>query len=79
MKLLGSADGNITALLDWEYAKSGDPAQDLGYAQEAVSRHLDWARFIDVYREAGGPEEGGRKTKQIPVGKNPIDAPLIGR
>ena len=51
-----AVDGNITALLDWEYAKPGDPAQDLGYAQEAVSRHLDWARFIDVYREAGGPE-----------------------
>lgn len=51
-----AVDGTITALLDWEYAKPGDPAQDLGYAQEAISRHVDWARFLDVYRQAGGPE-----------------------
>ncbi len=29
--------------------------------------------------EPGRPEEGWRKTEQIPIGKNAIDAPLIGR
>jgi aminoglycoside phosphotransferase (APT) family kinase protein len=51
-----AVDGTITALLDWEYAKPGDPAQDLGYAQEAISRHLDWSHFIDAYCKADGAE-----------------------
>jgi aminoglycoside phosphotransferase (APT) family kinase protein len=51
-----AVDGTITALLDWEYAKPGDPAQDLGYAQEAITRHLDWSHFVDAYRKADGAD-----------------------
>lgn len=49
-------DDKISAILDWEFAHIGDPAEDLGYVQVTVGRALDWARFMDCYREAGGAE-----------------------
>ncbi len=50
-------DGDqLTALLDWELAHLGNPAQDLGYCKSAVEKMTDWPRFMAAYREAGGPD-----------------------
>lgn len=46
--------GELSALLDWELAHLGNPAEDLGYARPWVERMIGWDRFLAVYREAGG-------------------------
>lgn len=47
-------DGDrITALLDWEIASVGNPAQDLGYAYHCVVRLVEWQRFMQAYVAAG--------------------------
>ena len=56
-------DGNeLTAVLDWELARIGHPAEDLGYIRPAVRKRVDWDDFMASYREGGGPAIG---TKEI--------------
>lgn len=45
----------LTALLDWELAHFGNPAEDLGYVKNWVERMIGWERFMDAYHAAGGP------------------------
>ncbi|MFA5629909.1 MAG: phosphotransferase family protein [Porticoccaceae bacterium] len=47
-------DGEISALLDWEFAHFGDPAEDLIYVRPFVEQIADWDAFIGHYRDAGG-------------------------
>lgn len=48
-------DGDVmTALLDWELAHIGHPAEDLGYCRGAVSQIVPWAEFVALYQQAGG-------------------------
>ncbi len=47
-------EGRMSALVDWEFAHIGDPAEDLGYVKVTVGQSLDWDRFMACYREAGG-------------------------
>ncbi len=47
-------EGKMSALLDWEFAHLGDPAEELGYVKVTVGASLDWERFIARYTEAGG-------------------------
>jgi aminoglycoside phosphotransferase (APT) family kinase protein len=49
-------DGRIRALLDWEFARVGDPADDLGYARPHVEKLLPWGDFLAEYAAHGGPE-----------------------
>jgi len=56
-------DGKIRALLDWEFARVGDPADDLGYARPHVEKLLGWDEFLAEYYARGGPvylEENAR-------------------
>jgi aminoglycoside phosphotransferase (APT) family kinase protein len=46
--------GELTALLDWESAHIGHPAEDLAYLYNAAGADLDWPRVMSAYREAGG-------------------------
>jgi aminoglycoside phosphotransferase (APT) family kinase protein len=48
--------GEFTALLDWELAHLGNPAEDLGYARPWVERMIPWDRFMAAYRAAGGAD-----------------------
>jgi aminoglycoside phosphotransferase (APT) family kinase protein len=51
-------DERITALLDWEMAHLGDPAEDIAWAYRALwtpEMHVPIAEFVDRYHEAGGP------------------------
>jgi aminoglycoside phosphotransferase (APT) family kinase protein len=57
------ADGRITALLDWEFAHIGDPAEDLSYVREHVELLVPWEDFLATYQAAGGaayPTESAR-------------------
>jgi aminoglycoside phosphotransferase (APT) family kinase protein len=47
-------DDTLTALLDWEFAHAGDPAEDLTYCKYLVERILPWADFMAAYIAAGG-------------------------
>ena len=48
----------LVALLDWELAHLGHPAEDLGYIRGWVEKMLPWSRFLDAYHAAGGPDSG---------------------
>ncbi len=48
-------DGQVTALLDWETSRLGDPARDISYIRTMVSHYVKWEDFLGWYREAGGP------------------------
>jgi aminoglycoside phosphotransferase (APT) family kinase protein len=47
-------EGQMSALVDWEFAHIGDPAEELGYVYVTVGRALDWDRFMARYEAAGG-------------------------
>jgi aminoglycoside phosphotransferase (APT) family kinase protein len=47
-------DGRMTALLDWELAHAGDPAEDLMKCKAAASQVISWAEFMDIYVQSGG-------------------------
>lgn len=45
----------LTAILDWEFAHVGDPAEDLGIARVYAESCMPWEEFLAIYQEAGGP------------------------
>ncbi len=47
-------NGQLTAVLDWEFAHVGDPAEELGYIAVTTGASLDWSRFMAGYVAAGG-------------------------
>jgi aminoglycoside phosphotransferase (APT) family kinase protein len=44
----------VVALIDWEVAHQGHPAEDLAYAREFVQGLMPWAEFVAVYEANGG-------------------------
>lgn len=46
----------LTAVVDWEFAHIGDPAEDVGYVRNTAGSSLDWSTFMAAYQAAGGPE-----------------------
>lgn len=44
----------VTTVVDWEAAHFGDPAEDLAYIKDHVSRFMDWQKFLGGYYAAGG-------------------------
>ena len=50
-------DGDrLSAVLDWEFAHIGDPAEELGYIAMATEGAMDWDRFMQTYRAGGGDD-----------------------
>lgn len=47
-------NGHLTAILDWETAVVGNPAQDLAYARTTVVQMMPWEDFLLEYEKAGG-------------------------
>jgi aminoglycoside phosphotransferase (APT) family kinase protein len=54
--LIVEKESHITAVVDWESAHFSDPATDLAYIKDPVSRYIDWRKFMRHYRDCGGPE-----------------------
>jgi aminoglycoside phosphotransferase (APT) family kinase protein len=44
----------LNAVLDWEFAHVGDPAEELGYVKVTVGGALDWDRLLARYEASGG-------------------------
>jgi aminoglycoside phosphotransferase (APT) family kinase protein len=45
---------DIIALIDWEVAHEGHPAEDLAYLREEVESVMPWTEFIAAYQAQGG-------------------------
>lgn len=48
------SEGRMTALLDWELAHAGDPAEDLAYVKHLAQHILPWRAFMAAYEDHGG-------------------------
>lgn len=47
-------EGRIDALLDWEFAHFGDPAEDIGYCWQFIDKLVTWDMFMAMYASHGG-------------------------
>jgi aminoglycoside phosphotransferase (APT) family kinase protein len=47
-------NGEVTALLDWEFCHPGDPMEDVVYCRPFVEEVLDWEIFLAAYERHGG-------------------------
>lgn len=52
--------GQVSAVLDWEAAHLGTPAEELAYLRPSIEPILPWSEFLGAYQDAGGsvPDEG---------------------
>jgi aminoglycoside phosphotransferase (APT) family kinase protein len=50
------ADGRVTAVVDWEAAHVGNPAEELAYLRPSVTPVMEWDAFIAEYVRHGGPD-----------------------
>ncbi|MET0985650.1 MAG: phosphotransferase, partial [Steroidobacteraceae bacterium] len=48
----------VAAILDWEFARLGLPAADLGWCYELATRLASWDEFLAAYAAAGGSLPG---------------------
>ncbi|MET0547041.1 MAG: phosphotransferase family protein [Caulobacterales bacterium] len=56
-------DGEVTGLLDWEFAHIGDAAADLVYARPFIETVLDWQSFLMAYEAHGGVAPNAEEEK----------------
>lgn len=47
-------NGRLSGLLDWEFAHSGDPIEDLSYFRLVAEAYVDWSEVLAAYTDAGG-------------------------
>lgn len=47
-------NGEVTAILDWEFSHLGDPLEDVAYARQFVEPLGLWSEFLDDYVRYGG-------------------------
>jgi thiamine kinase-like enzyme len=47
-------EDRLTAVIDWEGAHFGDPAEDLAYIRPHIKGRMDWGQFLAHYRACGG-------------------------
>ena len=67
--LLAEGD-QLFALLDWERAHIGDPAEDLAYLKPSLAPVFDWHRFCDLYQQAGGAPQQSESMRFYTVWQN---------
>ncbi len=48
------ADGEVTAVLDWEFSHFGDPLEDFIYTRMFIEQIMDWDEFTEFYISKGG-------------------------
>lgn len=69
----------LGALLDWELAHLGHPAEDLGYIRSVVGTMTSWPKFMAAYYAAGGPTLNTRAVHFFTVWKSLWLATIILR
>lgn len=68
--MLATADGRVTALLDWEFIHVGDPVEDLLYACQFIGSFIDTQAFLDAYRDAGGVTHDDSRSQFYEIWRN---------
>ncbi|MET0656848.1 MAG: phosphotransferase family protein [Steroidobacteraceae bacterium] len=64
-------DGSkVSALLDWELAHAGHPAEDLAYIRPDIEQLLPWNEFVAAYEAAGGPHVSEQALRYFAVWAN---------
>jgi aminoglycoside phosphotransferase (APT) family kinase protein len=48
-------NSTVSAMLDWELAHLGDPAEDLMYCRMWTDQIMPWEDFLRIYYQHGGP------------------------
>ena len=46
----------VSAVLDWELAHIGHPAEDLAYCRADIVKLIPWEEFLRIYEAHGGPK-----------------------
>jgi aminoglycoside phosphotransferase (APT) family kinase protein len=49
-------NGQLQAVVDWEFSHIGDAAEDLAYVRNTLGAQIDWDAFLTAYYAAGGPQ-----------------------
>ena len=64
------ADGTVvTALLDWEMAHAGDPAEDLLSLKALAETLIPWSEFMDLYVQHGGAPVSAERERFFSIWK----------
>jgi aminoglycoside phosphotransferase (APT) family kinase protein len=64
------ADGTrVTALLDWELAHAGDPAEDLLSFKALAETLIPWSEFMDLYVQHGGAPVSAERERFFSIWK----------
>jgi aminoglycoside phosphotransferase (APT) family kinase protein len=47
------SNGQVTGIVDWEFAHIGDPAEDLAYRREFFEQYMPCQEFLEIYYSEG--------------------------
>jgi aminoglycoside phosphotransferase (APT) family kinase protein len=70
-------DGRVTAVLDWEGAYAGDPADEFFLFTHVMSQYVAPPVLMDWYAQAGGRRIGDYRLKYFNV-LNALKGPIVG-
>jgi len=62
--------GEITAILDWEFAHMGDPAEDVNYCRQFIERYVPFDYFLERYLTRGGRPYDAARDRFFTVWRN---------
>jgi aminoglycoside phosphotransferase (APT) family kinase protein len=62
--------GEVTAILDWEFAHMGDPAEDVNYCRQFIERYVPFDYFLERYLARGGKPYDEARDRFFTVWRN---------
>jgi aminoglycoside phosphotransferase (APT) family kinase protein len=62
--------GEVTAILDWEFTHMGDPAEDVNYCRQFVERYVPFEYFLERYLARGGKPYDAARDRFFTVWRN---------
>jgi aminoglycoside phosphotransferase (APT) family kinase protein len=62
--------GEVTAILDWEFAHMGDPAEDVNYCRQFIERYVPFDYFLERYTARGGKPYDMARDRYFTVFRN---------
>jgi len=60
----------VTAILDWEFAHMGDPAEDVNYCRQFIERYVPFDYFLGRYLSHGGKPYDAARDRFFTVWRN---------
>lgn len=62
--------GEVTAILDWEFSHFGDPAEDVNYCRQFIERYVPFDYFLARYLAHGGKPYDAERDRYFTVFRN---------